>query len=176
MVRDVVGYEGYYTVDTDGSVYSIKSKKKLATIRMKSGYNYVHLHKNGVSKLLRLHRVVAETYIENPFGYTQVNHINGDKNDNSVDNLEWCTPEQNLMHAIKTGLKNMKGENNPSAKLKKYQIEEIRKKYIKGDRQFGTKGLAKQYGVTNVMIGKIVRGECWKQTGFSADRSLHREG
>lgn len=72
---------------------------------------------------------------------------------------------------MKTGLFNTSGENNPSAKLTKQQVDEIRKEYIYGSKHHGTTALAAKYGVTNVMIGKIVRHERWKD----AEHSLHRK-
>ncbi|MEZ6841011.1 HNH endonuclease [Acinetobacter baumannii] len=68
------------------------------------GYSRVTLKNGGECKTLSLHRVVAHAFIENHLGKTQVNHINGIKSDNDVANLEWCTPRENIHHALKTGL------------------------------------------------------------------------
>lgn len=162
MLKDVVGFEGRYTVDEDGNVYSLKRNKTITPVVMQNGYWYVHLFCKGKARCIRLHRLVAEAFLDNPNGYSQVNHINGDKSDNRVVNLEWCSQSQNMRHAMRTGLWNPIGENNASAKLKSADITAIRAQYVKGDARFGAKGLAKVYGVTDVMIGKIVRGENWK--------------
>lgn len=175
MIKNVVGYEGLYVVDENGNVFSVLSNRYKKPIKMASGYLYVHLHNgDGKGKLKRIHRIVAEAYLDNPCNYTQVNHKNGNKQDNHVNNLEWCSNVQNMQHAIKHGLFKTAGENNPSAKLNWEQVIEIRKEYIYRDKQHGTRALAKKYGVTNVMIGKIVRGECWKE-GFSTELSNHRK-
>lgn len=93
-------------VSDDGRVVSYKSGKyyKLKNIPDRNGYLKVAIgHENPV----RIHRLVAETFIENddPGHKTQVNHIDGDKTYNCVENLEWCTPSENDKHAFKTGLK-----------------------------------------------------------------------
>ena len=174
MIRNVVGYEGRYVVDDEGNVFSVKSNRYLASVKMESGYLYVHLHKgDGNSKLKRVHRIVADAFIDNPRHYEQVNHINGDKTDNRVANLEWVTREQNMKHAIDNGLFITSGENNPSAKLNWEKVQRIREEYKRGDKECGTNGLSRKYGVTGMMIGKIVRHECWRD-GFSADRSNER--
>lgn len=175
MLKNVVGYEGYYIVDDEGNVFSVKTNKYLAPVKMKNGYLYAHLHNgDGKGKSKRIHRIVAEAYIANPYGYTQVNHKNGNKEDNRVENLEWCSGEQNMQHAINHGLFKTSGEDNPSAKLNWSQVTEIRKEYIRKSKEHGTSALAKKYNVTNVMISKIVRGECWKE-GFSTELSNHRK-
>lgn len=175
MISNVTGYEGRYVVDDEGNVFSIKSNRYIAPVKMQSGYLYAHLHSgDGNSKLKRIHRIVAEAFIDNPKHYDQVNHINGDKTDNRVVNLEWVSPEQNMKHAIDTGLFDMCGENNPSAKLDWDKVERIRGEYVRGDKEYGTLGLARKYGVTNVMIGKIVRNECWR-IGFDEEHSINRE-
>ena len=174
MIKNVIGYEGKYVVDDNGNVFSVRANKYLVPVKMESGYLYAHLcdGKNG-TKLKRIHRIVEEAFIENPCGYAQINHKNGNKQDNRVCNLEWCSDIQNMQHAIDNGLFKIAGEDNPSAKLNWKQVNEIRKEYVYGDKQKGTKALSKKYGVTDVMIGKIVRGECWKE-GFDAEHSLHR--
>ena len=163
IYKDIVGYEGKYKVSDDGNVLSVRTGKLLSKIKMKSGYYYVHLC-DGVhhTKLCKLHRVVAQAFIPNPNKLPQVNHKNGDKSDNSVDNLEWCDAFHNMQHAINTGLFNVVGEHNPSAKLNYNDVKHIREIYVKGSRKFGTNALAKEYNVSNVLIGKIVRYEIWK--------------
>lgn len=121
--KDVAGYEGYYQVSNLGNVRSIdrviyshklqfSTKRKLngrkikPYINRKNGYVYVYLCKNGIYKNKRIHRLVAEAFIDNSNGYDQVNHINGDKTNNNVKNLEWCNNQQNVIHAYKKGLIN----------------------------------------------------------------------
>lgn len=163
MIKEVKGYEGLYTIDEKGNVFSIRNNKNIKHIKLKSGYVYVHLCKNGTGQLVRLHRLVAQHFIPNPNGYKQVNHKNGIKTDNEVSNLEWCNGFYNMQHAIKTGLFVTSGESNPSAKLTKEQVEAIRTEYVRNSKTHGTTALAKKYNVSNVMIGKIVRNECWKE-------------
>jgi hypothetical protein len=163
MTKDVVGYEGRYTVDECGNVYNVRRGKYKKPTVMASGYVYIHLFDgsgNG-GKNVRLHRIVAEAFIPNPNGYDQVNHINGDKKDNSVRNLEWCSYQHNMDHSIKTGLRKCNGEHNPSAKLTWGQVAEIRKEYVYGSKTHGGRSLAKKYGVSEVMICKIARNENW---------------
>lgn len=174
MRKQIVGFEGLYEVDEYGNVYSLRKGNILAPVKMKSGYYYVHLCNGKITKLARLHRVVANAFLPNPEKLAQVNHINGDKSDNRAENLEWCDNIYNMRHAVKTGLFNPVGENNPSSKLSLEDVEEIRKEYKYKAKGRNTKSLALKYGVSNVMIGKIVRGENWK-VGFDKARSINRE-
>ena len=163
MKKYVQGYEGIYTVDTEGNVFSVKTEKAKKGTVFSNGYVYVHLSKHGKSECKRVHRIVAEAFLPNPDHLEQINHINGIKTDNRVVNLEWCDRIHNMKHAKETGLMETSGENNPCSKLTQKQVEEIRSEYIKRSKQHGTVALAKKYNVSNVMIGKIVRNECWKQ-------------
>ena len=171
-MKDVCGYEGLYKVDENATVFSLRNNKLLKRMMFPSGYEYVHLcNGKGKTKLFRVHRLVAETFIPNPNNLPEVNHKDGDKLNNNVKNLEWCTNLENMRHSVETGLRNIKGENNPSAKLKVKDVINIRKEYIPKSKEFGTVALARKYGVTNVMIGKIIRNECW----IDPDKSLHRK-
>ena len=171
-MKDVCGYEGLYKVDENGNVFSVRNNKLLKRMMFPSGYEYVHLcNGKGKTKLFRVHRLVAETFIPNPNNLPEVNHKDGDKLNNNVKNLEWCTNLENMRHSVETGLRNIKGENNPSAKLTVKDVINIRKEYIPKSKEFGTVALARKYGVTNVMIGKIIRNECW----IDSEKSLHRK-
>lgn len=87
--KPVVGYEGLYEVSNHGEVRRVGGK--LLKPKMETnGYLRYHLSKNGVAKSILAHRIVARAFIENPHEYTTVNHINEDKADNRVENLEWC--------------------------------------------------------------------------------------
>ncbi len=106
-----IGYEGLYQVSNFGRVKSLervisgkKYKEKILTCRNKHGYPVVALCKDGAHKFVRVHRIVAQTFIENPLSLPEVNHLDGNKNNNRVTNLEWCTGRDNKIHAWVTGL------------------------------------------------------------------------
>ena len=113
----VKGYEDCYQVSSIGRVKSLaryvkntnKSYRKLPerilTLgKLNDGYLGVALHRNQVPKYVKVHRLVADAFIENPNNLPVVNHIDGNKQNNVVDNLEWCTVAQNNEHARLTGL------------------------------------------------------------------------
>ena len=112
--KPVVGYEGLYEVSNCGKVRSVEHytnghhlMAKELKPTMSQRYLYVKLYKNAKPRTIRLHRIVAEAFVPNPMHKPQVNHINGNRLDNSVGNLEWCTSSENLRHAYKTGLKDI---------------------------------------------------------------------
>ena len=94
--KPVVGYEGHYQVSNFGRVKSIKfGKEIILKQKIKDGYYYVGLSKNGIVKNYFVHRLVAEAFIPNPNNLPQVNHKDENKLNNSVDNLEWCDAKYN---------------------------------------------------------------------------------
>lgn len=95
--KPVTGYEGLYEISDTGQVRSLfRYKKVLKPNVTRTGYHTVELFKNGVSKRLLIHRLVAQAFIPNPNGLPQVNHKDEIRSNNCVDNLEWCTAKYNM--------------------------------------------------------------------------------
>lgn len=101
----IPGYEGLYDVDTNGIIYSVKTGRPLST-REWGGYLWVAFHVNCNKENKKIHRIVADTFIPKPDPncWYWINHIDGVKTNNKVDNLEWVTPKENVRHAYATGL------------------------------------------------------------------------
>ena len=99
--KEIPDYEGYY-VTTDGMVLSTKNGclKVMRAATRRKGYKYVNLWKNNKGKKFSVHRLVAEAFISNPNNLPQVNHINKNKTDNRVENLEWCTNQYNSEYSF----------------------------------------------------------------------------
>lgn len=101
--KQVIGYEGLYEVSNYGNVRNANSGHVLSQSNTTTGYKKVELYKNG-RKSLKVHRLVAFAFINNVDGKPYINHKNGNKADNRVENLEWSTQKENVNHAICTGL------------------------------------------------------------------------
>ena len=138
--RDIKGYEGYYQVSNLGKVRSLDryivnkkgerkhfTEKYLAQVSRRD-YLGVTLSKNNKSKMFSTHILVAETFIPNPENKPEINHIDGNKQNNKVDNLEWCTRSENELHAYKNGLANPSDRQKQAAK--KYAKENYSKKVV----------------------------------------------
>ena len=117
-------------INKQGEIYSESSKKFLKYQEDKDGYFYINSTGRGIKTTHRIHRLVAETFINNPENKPQVNHIDGNRKNNHVDNLEWCTQSENIQHSYNIGLKNgptywkgKKGKLHPnSKKLGQYDL------------------------------------------------------
>ena len=115
--KDIKGYEGLYKVSNTGKVMSVEryrknhTKLQLVPAAIKSsrtdpqGYHQIDLYKDNIQHTVRVHRLVAETFIDNPLGKDTVNHIDGNKDNNRADNLEWATSEEQNRHLYKHNLK-----------------------------------------------------------------------
>lgn len=104
LCKDVVGFEGLYSVNTNGIVKRISSQRALSPAK-RNGYKIITISGRKVlKKTLKIHRIVAEAFIPNPENKPYVNHKDGNKLNNSLHNLEWVTAKENMQHAYKTGL------------------------------------------------------------------------
>ena len=112
--KDIKGYENKYKISNYGDVISlprfkknhskfqeVPMKKISQKVNKKNGYVYVYLCNDGKYKNIRLHKIVAENFIDNPNNYNQINHIDGNKTNNRVDNLEWCDCSYNIKDMYK---------------------------------------------------------------------------
>ena len=95
-MKDIQGYEGLYQVTSCGKVWSYKRKRFLKPFKRKRGYLAVGLYKNGKTNYYYVHRLVAMAYIPNPDNLPQINHKDENKENNALQNLEWCTCEYNI--------------------------------------------------------------------------------
>lgn len=104
--KEIEGFNGRYLISNTGRIKSLKRKKERILKLQKGVGNYlqVNLSKNGISKPYRVHRLVAKAFIKNTENKPDINHIDGNKHNNCILNLEWCTKSENMQHAVKTGL------------------------------------------------------------------------
>ena len=100
----VPGYNDRYLISNRGRIISLNSGSEMAQYVQKNGYAAVKLHTHNVKRTFLIHRLVASAFVPNPNGLAEVNHIDGDKLNNSADNLEWVTHSQNMRHSIEVGL------------------------------------------------------------------------
>ena len=148
--KDIKDYEGLYQASNFGNLRSLNYKRsgKIQVLKPaldNKGYLRTALMKNGVLKTVKVHRVIAQTFIENLNNKPQVNHINGVKNDNTINNLEWCDNSENQNHAVKSGLVKQKSGNLHHKT--KHSDELIIKIYNEYKGGASKRSLAKKYNV-----------------------------
>ncbi len=152
-----------YEVSTTGVV---TRNGKIIKTRLRNGYLAYTESINSKKRNVSVHRMVAETYIPNPHNLPCVNHIDGNKENNHVSNLEWVSHKENAQHASKMGLnyyqRTRKPINKVSArKLTMTQANEIRSKYVSGSRTHGVRALGREYGVYPTAILDILKGKTY---------------
>ena len=155
--RFIPGVKDKYLVSRRGEIWSIPSKRILKNVLTGRGYHQVTL----CGKSRFVHRLVMGSFspVEN-MEELGVNHKNGVKTDNRVENLEWCTPEENNKHARETGLMPCsRGRNNVNNKLTEEDVRQI--KDMKGKANWTRKEIADFYGVHTTTIRDIWSGKAW---------------
>ena len=150
-----------YEITRSGVIRKKDSKRVKSQYVGSTGYNMVSLNdENGKSKPRRVHRLIAITFIPNPENKKYINHINGNKLDNRIENLEWCTMAENNQHGFETGLINNTGVNNGRAKLNPEKVKNI--KHLLSDSNLSQQKIADIHNVSRSCILKIHLGKTWQ--------------
>ena len=172
--KDVVGYEGLYKVSDKGNVYSVErigtNNRKFGGIILKpkydkDGYLEVGLSKNGTMKTKRMHRIVAEEFIPNPNGLPQVNHLDEDKTNNNVENLEWCDTRYNSNYGTRNERlsKKVRAVNIKTGEVLTFSstVEAGNKGYTSGNVAKACRGAYKGNNGKLIEDGHLYRGHKW---------------
>lgn len=163
--KPCAGYEGHYEVSTDGLIRrSVKGKSTYRGRILKNdcatGYNRVYLHIGGKVRRELVHRLVAKTFLPVVVAGQYVNHIDGNKTNNRVENLEWATPRENTHHAWRTGLCSaLKGEQSGHSKLRDDDVHLIR---CAAEHGIPIGMIARRYGVTYQTIYMVATFKTWR--------------
>lgn len=171
-MKSVPNWEGKYSADECGKIYSDKTGKEMYTIKDKCGYLLVQFFdsKEKKRKTYAVHRIIAKTFLgEKPNSEDTVNHIDGNKENNRVDNLEYVNRSEQMHHAYRLGLK--KPVYNSNQKLTIEQVLEIKARYKLGGRGNGAYSIAKSYGVSESCILNIVNERTYKWVNEGATTS-----
>lgn len=152
-----------YKVSNYGKVKSLKYKKeKILKLSISScKYYFVGLWKNGVRINCKIHRLVTTAFIPNPENKPQVNHKDGNKQNNCVNNLEWVTCSENHLHAYKSKIrKTNNGNNSPYHKLREKEVLSIHGLYLD---ELTQKEIGIIYNISQMNVSDIINGKSWKQ-------------
>lgn len=161
--RGIENFRGLYEASSLGRVRSLprgpRGKHRIIGSRGQRGYMKVTLSKQGIHHHFNTHTIIADAFLPKPETSKElcVNHIDGNKGNNIIQNLEWVTYKENSAHALRTGL-SPRGENSKAAKLTDENVLAIREKY----RNTEARELAEEYGVGVLAIRRIVRGRTWQ--------------
>lgn len=168
--KDIQGYEGQYMVSSKGRVKSVSrftcdsngylkhKKERILKCSITKGYFFVSLN-NGDIKRKSVHRLMCIAFLPNLSNKPQVNHKNGIKTDNRLENLEWCTNKENSDHAYRNGLLK-KGEEINTCKLNQTDVKFIREMYKSG--KYSQRRLARMFNISQSAIGRAIRKKSWR--------------
>jgi len=164
LIYNTVDYGVFYEVSNLGRVRNAKTKRVVKLNSSQTGYLcYVgSLGSRSKSKSFRINRAVMCSFEPAADTTKDVNHIDGDKHNNTISNLEWCSASENIRHAYQNKLMSRRtGSTNSAAKLSNEAIKKIRELYIRGNKEFGCRALGKKYNVAHTTISDIVNNISW---------------
>jgi hypothetical protein len=161
--RAVPGYEGYFAVSNLGRLKRVKSGRstypnRILTGRTVFGYTRVKLSKQGVKKEIYVHQLVARAFLPAIEGKPFINHKDGNKLNNRVENLEWVNTQENNQHAYDVGLKR-RGETHHQSKLSAEEVRQIKIRLANGEK---VSELAADFNVCHATVWQIQKGNNWK--------------
>ena len=152
----------HYSISSEGRVRNDETNKMKSIDATSDGYHKVDLYSNGKRTSVRVHRLVAEAFIPNPNELPQINHIDGNKENNNVKNLEWVNNSQNMIHAYRTGLVTphptygMRGHKNPNGGRKGIPIF-----CVETNQTFSSTAEAERItGIPDSCICDCLKGKC----------------
>ena len=152
--------DGYptYSIDRGGNIFSSKLGGHKKPQLDKDGYSVVTLTSGKRRRTFKIHRLLAISFIPNPQDKPLVNHKNGIKSDNRLENLEWCTHKENVQHAYDEGLQEgIRGERNTNSKLTEQDVLFIR--YWHNKHKLAD--IAEAFNVSKSLVCKVVYRKCW---------------
>lgn len=161
-------YSDSYEISNMGNLRNTKTKKQIK-ISIKKNIKYLfygmYIKLDKKFKRVLLHKCVAESFLESIEGKEYVNHKDGNKRNNCVKNLEWCTFQENIDHAREINLiHDRKGVEHKNSKFSKEEILFIREHYNPKDKEFGEKALCKKFNVARSTIWKIIKKNSYIET------------
>jgi hypothetical protein len=159
VYKAVKGYENIYEVSDSGKIRNAKTRKALTPQITRFGYLRIQLHNNKVVKNYFVHNLVANAFIDNPLNKRCVNHLDGNKQNNTLSNLERCSHSENTLHAFRIGLCDKTGIKNNNAKIEEIDVLAIR--YIYKSGLLNQKEIGSFYNLSQGNIGKITRNHIW---------------
>ena len=151
MRKPINGFEGLYEIDEDGGVYSLRSKKYLKPIKTNSGYLQVSLFVNSKRFYRYIHRLVAEAFIDNPNNLLEINHIDENKMNNNVNNLEWCSHKYNCNYGNRNA--------NVSSSIGQYDLDGNLIKAFKSIKEASA-----ETGIKVANISAVASKHKWRKT------------
>lgn len=155
----VPGLEGRYAASPTGDIWDLADHRAVTPFLNSDGYPTVVLFENGNETAASVHRLVMAVFHGERPPTIQVNHRNGDKADNRLDNLEYCTQAENIRHRIDTLGFQVRGEANVNARLTREQVREIR--HLANGGGLLQREVAEKFGIAQQTVSKIVRGDRW---------------
>lgn len=158
--KPIPGWEGLYEASDQGNIKSFRNGiERNLTLTSDNGYLRVGLCRKGFVKHLRVHRLVAESFLPNPENKPCINHKDGNKLNNHISNLEWCTHKENMRHAFKTGLKkSLRGSKCYFSKLNENKVSVIKIMIYDG---YSNRQIAKKMKVNRSTISRIRSNKAW---------------
>lgn len=140
-------------------------ERRLKGSRNNCGYWQVNVNR----RYLCLHKIIAEVFVPNPHNYTEVNHIDGNKDNNSAENLEWCTRSHNIRHAYSTGLNPIRyGKDSTSAKYDESVIKGVYLDILEG--KLSQESIGRKWGMPQITVSNIKTKRTWRRLTDSLDK------